>query len=636
MTSRRASAAAAAAGPRGRCQASAQCSCRRFEEPLLYGTSCAVCGHDRVNHAPMKPGAADPSVPMKTATAVATTTLRRVSTPLVCKNKGCEREALTATGYCSVDCMPRGRRHQGVDSVREIRQQREQQQQQLAVTQPHSRHHHQAHTAHHHSHAHQRGPTGGRTTGLRSVVVAEPSYDAGVLDSARSVASTVTVYEEDDGQQLTRCVAADCDRLVPLDLNGLQVPYCSEECYLTARHPQYLQPRPRDTRLDHLSRGSVGHGTTIRLQRGDQQQPLTVTLHTGGGLRDGRRGSAEGRREEAGLLAQAADAARARGDPYRAEQLYVRAAQTVHDGRGRGRGYDRTSSQAYSAHLHTAPVTSYSTVPAHRQLAGLPARQGYTMPHTDPRRRLYPRAQDGAYSTRAAPVDAFGWSTHNFPQYEQPYALDQTSFKASAALHLTKEEKERVQDEMLLQQAGWTEAQRRVVLNLFRQYAEDRPELQLPAFSDCFSSLGLRGDLQKYFAAFDRHGNGTWLSSADFLVGVVALDPNTPHHGDWREVRAGCLFRFYAEYVGGLMLLPHEKLTHVLADIDMATAGTYGRSAEARYASRKLQPRQEADKLNPQRKPLTERQFASLVVSDSLPGTAHIYRWCLLHKLGYA
>ena len=172
-------------------------------------------------------------------------------------------------------------------------------------------------------------------------------------------------------------------------------------------------------------------------------------------------------------------------------------------------------------------------------------------------------------------------------------------------------------EEYLLAEAGYTGTRHAKACALFRKYGGGgmmAPQ-QLKA---CLAALGCRGDATAYFRAFDFSGNTSWLSLADFVLGCAALDTHTPNEGEWRGVRGGAIFRFYAAAHPAQLL--HSELIRLVGDVHRAAGIARGRAEFAQLA---------AD-LNPDRAALSIGDFTAKVLSGQLQGTSRLLRYSLL------
>lgn len=230
--------------------------------------------------------------------------------------------------------------------------------------------------------------------------------------------------------------------------------------------------------------------------------------------------------------------------------------------------------------------------------------------------------------------DASAWSTKLFPESNASSAPSSAlstardSLSAAVTHALTAPAQPPPQpaatlrpertDEDILVAAGWDITLRARLGELFRKYAGGRPEMTFAAFEECMVALGVRVDLPRVFAAFDRNNHGSWISDRDFLCGLAALDSHTAHVGAARQARAGYIFRFYSF---GKKLMTHESFLQLVHE------AVGGRPFAAKgHRTVMLSPAHLAQQLNPSGGPIKEADIIRLLCNDELPGANTIFR----------
>jgi len=172
-------------------------------------------------------------------------------------------------------------------------------------------------------------------------------------------------------------------------------------------------------------------------------------------------------------------------------------------------------------------------------------------------------------------------------------------------------------DSTLLRAARFDEGQQTLLRKLFATYSQG-PTLSASQLAKCLADHGCRGSASAYFSAFDRKGNRTWIDSSDFVVGIAALDPLTPHTGPWLAERARLIFRFYASGSSNMLM---KQLVQVVDD------GSYiaGDSHDS--------PDQRARAINPGGGHINQRKFVASVVNGEIPGMKGLFRYSILQHM---
>lgn len=166
----------------------------------------------------------------------------------------------------------------------------------------------------------------------------------------------------------------------------------------------------------------------------------------------------------------------------------------------------------------------------------------------------------------------------------------------------------------LLALAGWDQELQTTVRALIRKFTPNRPEITPEIFSSCLQRMGICRDLARYFTAFDRKRQLTWLSQDDVVLGLASLAYSTPHTGIWKAERARYIFRFYAE---GKTLSWSRFLELAAFVADYTEDGMKVPRKTDGYLRQLLPLRKDS---------LTEGDFVSFIMADLLEGATVLFR----------
>ena len=316
--------------------------------------------------------------------------------------------------------------------------------------------------------------------------------------------------------------------------------------------------------------------------------------------------------QQAAMLSMAADAARNQGDMSTAQGLYEKTAD-LFETLGLEEQYAKENKKTGNRHHH------------HRHNHGGSSRHGPGHGHSHSRSNSRHPRHDDYRDDWYGDGSGSGGSTSrrsNDPERAERKWMAVTmersrkedgSGRAKTGDTMTGSSS----DSTLLRAAQFDEGQQTLLRKLFATYSQG-PTLSSSQLAKCLADHGCRGSASAYFSAFDRNGNRTWIDSSDFLVGIAALDPLTPHTGPWLAERARLIFRFYASGSSNMLM---KQLVQVIDD------GSYiaGDSHES--------PEQRARILNPGGGHVNQRKFVASVVNGEIPGTSGLFRYSILQHM---
>lgn len=137
-------------------------------------------------------------------------------------------------------------------------------------------------------------------------------------------------------------------------------------------------------------------------------------------------------------------------------------------------------------------------------------------------------------------------------------------------------------EERLLLDARWGPEEQLTAETLFYAHCGSGQRLGRDALCQLLVQEGIQPAYAAHiFRAMDRQGVGS-LDVRDFMLGICAMTPSTPHTGDWLVLRARYIFRMYDTKVDGVLdfsefrvIVRHlRRLRHAPLDDTSITAET--------------------------------------------------------------